>query len=116
MNSEDFVGAVKLHVLDSAIADTTSNLRVLSTKKPSSEDLARSQWYNALSARDKSYVDGIIAAAAFRAVFGFLAVLDGARKIDDENGVFLLYHEAAERTLLNDFRGTDLHDILRSLL
>lgn len=49
--------------------------------------------------------------AARSAVFGFLAVLDGARVIDLEKGTFELYHVGREKRLVNP-SGIDLHDLL----
>ncbi|MNJ00807.1 hypothetical protein D3C73_1602380 [compost metagenome] len=49
--------------------------------------------------------------AARSAVFGFLAVLDGARVIDSEKGTFELYHVGREKCLVNS-SGIDLHDLL----
>jgi hypothetical protein len=56
-----------------------------------------------------------ISAAVPETVFGLLAVLDGARTVDDGAGRFeLSYLAPGERVLLNDSQAICLHDLLNA--
>lgn len=69
-----------------------------------------SVWYNNLSERDAAQVNDVIRFAANAALIGLLSVLDGARKVDDQNGRFELLYLGNEQTLLNP-PSVDLHDL-----
>jgi len=115
MNREDFVTAISLYVKDAAIEDTISNLKCPPGRRVPPAERVRSDWYNALSATDSAHVDSIISAAVHEAVFGLLAVLDGARTIDYGVGRFELSYVAPEgRLLLNDPLTIGLHDLLNA--
>jgi hypothetical protein len=114
MNAEEFVTALKSYVQDAAVEDTIANLRRPPGRRIFSENSELSHWYNALSPAERNMVDKIISMSVRSAVFGLLAVLDGARTIDVENGRFELYHIAEKRVLLNHPEGHDLHDLFNS--
>jgi hypothetical protein len=60
----------------------------------------------------------VIREAAENAVFGVLAILDGARVIENasEKGELQLYYvKGDERVLLNDQRKAPLHDVYNGL-
>ena len=115
MNSEDFVTAISRYVKDAAIEDTIANLKSPPGRRVPPAERIRSDWYNALPAADAAQVDGIISAAVHEAVFGRLAVLDGARTVDDGAGRFELSYLAPEgRVLLNDPQAIGLHDLLNA--
>lgn len=114
MNSESFVEALKRHVRDAAIEDTIANLKQPPGRRVLPEERARSNWYNALSAEQAEHVNCIIAAAVHETLFGILAVLDGARTIDDEGGRFELTYVADQRVVLNDPMAIGLHELLNA--
>ncbi|MDH0863145.1 hypothetical protein [Mitsuaria sp. GD03876] len=111
MNSEAFVEAIQKFVRDSAVESTVSLHQAPPGRRPAADLVARSNWFNALSADDVARVEEMMAQAAHAAVFGFLAVLDGVRTIDTENGRFELFYVGDERSLLNP-PDRDLHDLL----
>lgn len=114
MNSEDFVEALKLHVRDVAINGTISNLKSPPGKRVPPNERARSDWYNALSIEESEHVNSVIATAVHQTLFGLLAVLDGARTIDDEGGQFELAYVADLRVVLNDPQAIGLHELLNT--
>ncbi|MDH0863149.1 hypothetical protein [Mitsuaria sp. GD03876] len=111
MKTEDFVQAIQEHVRDAAVQSTIDLHKSPPGRKPDVDLVARSAWFNGLSPDDAARVEQMVAQAAHAAVFGFLAVLDGVRTIDTENGRFELFHEGRERVLLNP-PDRDLHDLL----
>jgi hypothetical protein len=114
VNSEDFVEALKRHVRDAAIEDTIASLKQPPGRRVPPEERARSHWYNALSAEEAEHVKSVIAAAVHETLFGLLAVLDGARTIDDEGGRFELAYVADQRAVLNDPEAIGLHELLNA--
>lgn len=112
MNSQDFVAAIEAHVRDAAIDGTIRNMQSPPGRKIPPSMQMRSDWYNNLSGKDAAYVREVISSAVHASLFGLLAVLDGARTIDQENGRFELYYVAPnDRQLLNP-SSIDLHDLL----
>jgi len=114
VNSEDFVEALRRHVGDAAIEDTIANLKQPPGRRVLPVERARSDWYNALSPEDTKHVNSVIATAVHEALFGLLAVLDGARTIDDGGGRFELAYLADQRVVLNDPQAIGLHDLLNA--
>jgi len=114
MNSEDFVDALKRYVGDAAIEDTIASLKQPPGRRVLSKERVRSDWYNALSTEEAEHVNSAIATAVHGALFGLLAVLDGARTIDDEGGRFELIYVADQRVVLNDPQAIGLHDLLNA--
>lgn len=113
MTSEDFVTAISHFVKDAAIEDTIANLKSPPGRRVPPAERIRSDWYSALPAADAAQVDGIISVAVYEAVFGLLAVLDGARTVDGGVGRFeLSYLGPNGRVLLNDPQAIGLHDLL----
>ena len=111
MDSQDFVTAVERYVGDAAIEDTIANLKAPPGRQVLPEVRARSDWYNGLSEEDRIHVDSVIASAVHAALFGLLAVFDGARTIDEGKGRFELTYVTDQRFLLNP-QSIDLHDLL----
>lgn len=111
MKSQQFVEAVERYVRDAAIEDTIANLKAPPGRSVLPEVKACSDWYNGLSDEHRAHVDTAISRAAHAAVFGLLAVLDGARTIDDGKGRFELAYVTDQRTVLNP-QTIDLHDLL----
>lgn len=102
MNSEDFVEAVKRHVRDVAIEGEIANLKSPPGRGVLPEERARSEWYNAPSAKEAYYVNRVIASAVHHALFRLFVVLDGDTLIDEERGVFELTYVTDRSVLLND--------------
>ena len=114
MNSEDFVEALKRHVGDAVIEDTIACLKQPPGRRVPPEERVRSDWYNALTTEEAEHVNSAIATAVHGTLFGLLAMLDGARTIDDEGGRFELAYVANQRVVLNDSQAIGLHDLLNA--
>lgn len=114
MDSQQFVDAIKRNVMDAAVDDTIGKLKSPPGRKVSTEEKARSDWYNGLSATERAHVDRIIAIAVHEGIFGLLAVIDGSRAIDSENGLLELFYVDSERVLLNNPEAIGLHDLLNA--
>ena len=113
MKPEDFVRQIKRRVFDAAVRDTLSLLESPPGREPSQELVDLSKWYGSLPDADKEQVVKTIQTAADLAVFGMLAVLDGARTIFDDagQGRFELYYRLGDAsTLLNSPSDEYLHD------
>jgi hypothetical protein len=80
MTPRQFVAAVKTEVFDPAVGETALQPR---GRRPHPGLVAMWDWYSGLSGRDKALVCQVMRIAAYGSVFGFFAVLDGARAIDD---------------------------------
>lgn len=113
MDSEGFVDAIKHHVGDAAVEDTITNLKHPPGRKVSLKKRILSEWYNGLSTEETGHVNDVIANAVHAALFGFFAVLDGERKIENEGGRFELAFLADQRVLLNP-QEIGLHDLLNA--
>ena len=111
MDSEQFVGAVKIAVRRASISGTLRQLEQPQGRTPPVELVETSQWFNTLSEHDKSMVAKIVTKAVDLSVFGFLSVLDGVQSIEDvEQGQLeLFYVSETERTLLTDPNKEYLH-------
>ena len=116
MNSEEFVEAIKLYVMDAAVESTIQNLKDPPGKGVPAGERARSDWYNALAEKELDHVNAVISTAVHGALFGLFAVLDGVRTIDHEKGRFELYYVGEQRVLLNSPDALmDLHDRLNAV-
>ncbi|MEI7728026.1 MAG: hypothetical protein WCO56_00525 [Verrucomicrobiota bacterium] len=116
MNASEFVAALRSEVQDSAAEETIALLQHPPGKKPAPALVALSQWFNTLSETDRQRVRETVSLAAHQAVFGFLAVLDGVRVIEDgsDRGTLELHYVKAEQlVLLNAPSGPLLHDIFQ---
>lgn len=118
MSSEEFAKALKEQGSDAAIRITLQNLQKPPGKRPKPEMVQRSEWFTRLSENEREMLGQTIREAAENAVFGVLAVLDGARVVEDskEKGDFELYYtRGKDKTLLNDEARTPLHDLYNGL-
>ena len=79
-------------------------------ESPSPELVSLSEWYRGLNDEDAERVRSVIRLSADQAVFGFLAVLDGVRAIDNEHTELTLH---AAGNLVNG--DGELHDEFRVL-
>jgi hypothetical protein len=112
MDTSDFVAAVRQHVRDAAIADTLAKLRMPPGRRPASDALSRSLWFNALAEADATRVEEIVREAVDEAVFGLFAALDGSRTIAP--GHFELRHVHATSVLLNDPNAIGLNEVFNA--
>lgn len=92
MNAETFISAIKACVHDSAVYDVIESVKQPSGRKPAASELHLSDWYNALEESDKANVRAMVLHGVHSALFGFFAVLDGDRVIEDtpEKSDFLI--------------------------
>ncbi len=118
MDREQFIKGILLRVRDSAISGTLKSLVEPPGRRPLKEDMVLSEWFNNLSEQDKEMVKKIIENAVDSSVFGFLAVLDGVRVIEEgpSKGDFELYYvNGSLRIRLNETDDEYLHDIYQGL-
>jgi hypothetical protein len=117
MDAHEFIDAIKLTVEESALETIKSNLSNPPGKKPDVSLVKMSQWFNALSERDKEMVLNVAREAAKSTLFGFFCVLDGVRTLENDynKGELKLYFEKnGEQKLLNDTDGELLHELYTS--
>lgn len=113
MDSEEFVTQLQKAVGQASVKGVLKNLDQPPGRRPRAELLEMSQWFRALNSAERQMVQRILEEVARHAVFGFLAVLDGVRKIDDDNGQFLLRYVGPHgEAVLNDPSGPPLHELL----
>jgi hypothetical protein len=113
MDPDKFVDAIRVSVMDSAVDAVVASLTTPAGRRPAPELVELSQWYLKLEGADQEMLQRALAQASHAAVFGLFAVLDGARRIDDEQPPceFQLWYQGREgRRLLSG----DLHDSLNS--
>lgn len=118
MNREEFVKSIKENVRGSSISGTIKNLEKPPGRRPEPELVKLSEWYNGLNESDKGMVFRAIERAVDQSVFGFFAVLDGVRVIEDTSlkGMLELYYtNDSSKVLLNNEQDDYLHDIYKDL-
>ena len=113
MNSEQFIAIIEKVVRENAIENTIENVEDPPGRGVSKAEQARSDWFNGLNDGDRSRVESIVKDAVDEALFGFLAVIDGARAIEDgeDKGRLILIHKNAGEHILNDPEKIGLHDL-----
>lgn len=115
MTREEFVSIVQRVVLEAAVEGTMATLERPPGRRPDEAMLQSSRWFHGLSERDRREVERLTKFAAHQAVFGFLAMLDGVRVIDDteDKGRFLLtFEKSGKEWPLITSDGPMLHEIL----
>ena len=80
MTPEEFVLGIKSTVHDSVVADVTAPP---AGRKPAGRRVAVSNWYHSLPQNDQHLANELILQTVHAAIFGVLAVIDGARVIED---------------------------------
>ena len=114
MTKETFVQAVRIAVAESSASGVVEELKKPIGRKPSSESIKRSEWFNRLSISDQQMVVEAVNLSANRATFGFFAVLDNVRSIESQGvkgDLELAFVKEGKRVILNDSAQEDLHDI-----
>src|SRR5688572_12326097 len=116
MDSAEFIQAIKRYVRNAAVEDTITNLKRPPGRRVLPPIRERSIWYNQLSAADAEHVNSVISTAVHGALFGVLAVLDGARAVEDgdNKGHFELSYVGKQKVLLNDPKCIGLHDLFNA--
>jgi|SRR4051812_24121572 hypothetical protein len=115
MTPDEFINSVRQVVFESAINGTLSVMRKPPGRSPAENLLTLSKWFDDLSEYDKEMLQRAIAIAAHQATFGMLAVLDGARQIEDspaKGTLELHYVKGDQHTALNAPDAEALHDLL----
>lgn len=116
MNAQDFVAAVRSVVRDAAVITTVAAVQKPPGRHPANELAELSLWYNGLSASDQAMIKRLLTIASHSAVFGLLAVLDGARAVDPNStgqDYFELRHfHGKHQDVLSGPNGTPLHELL----
>ena len=115
MTPDEFVALLRDIVQARAVDSTLSAIEKPPGRRPKPELVETSAWYAKLSIQDRERLRSVASLVARQAVFGVLAVLDGARVIDDgrEKGTFKLsYRKGGEEWDLNPADGVPLHDLL----
>lgn len=116
MKPQEFVDAIRLLVMEAAVSDTMLVARHPPGKAPARELMELSDWFNALSDGDQQMAKRMFELTAHAAVFGILAVLDGARTIvaqESPSDHFELRHvHGAQTDVLSGPNGDVLHELL----
>jgi hypothetical protein len=81
MTSEEFVGRIQVAVYDSSVEGCVLTLEDPPGRRPSTALVGLSQWFTALSSKEKARVRATIQLAVRSAIFGMLTVLDGVTSI-----------------------------------
>jgi len=102
MDQATFVDLLRAVVLDGLSSDLARNWHHPPGRLRSEERSRRSKWLSRMSEADRALLDAFGSEAARSALFGVLAVLDGARKIEEpSSGHLELRHvHAGEARLL----------------
>lgn len=116
MTTQEFVQAIKAHVIDSAVRDVSANLESPPGRRPPPTAVAASLWFRSLPEESKQLALYAIREAAEYSAFGFCCVLDGVRVIErtEEKSEFRLIcvSPTGTETVLNPPEGEMLHDVL----
>ena len=119
MIATEFVEKIKQVVYNSTVTGVLSLMQKVPGRKPSPQLVALSQWFNQLSESDKTKVQNVVELAARQSIFGFFAVLDGVRQVEDteaKGSVELRYLKDGQTQLLNDPNDEPLHDLFNQIV
>lgn len=113
MDAKQFVDIIRTTVMNSAVDEIVATLLQPPGRRPDQDIVDLSKWYLSMDARDREMLERAFAEVSHAAVFGLLAILDGVRRVDNEQppGILELWYVGHEgRVKLNG----DLHDVLNS--
>jgi hypothetical protein len=119
MTNEDFVHAVKVAVGEATVKSISEELKKPIGRRPTLAAANQSVWFNSLSDDQKQMILDILAKAVDRTMFGFFAVLDNVRAIEErgpKGDLELIFSKDGQEFLLNDPNKEKLHDIYNSKL
>jgi hypothetical protein len=111
MNSDQFVEAINAAVCHPAINGVLATIASPPGRKPQRDLAELSSWYNGLADDGKNQVRVLVRRAVHQAIFDIMAVLDGAKVIDDEHTD--LYLRTGDGTLINDPAANELHALFQ---
>ena len=115
MTPKSFINALRRTVLNAAVTGTLAILQQPPGKRPATDLTKTAKWFRGLSIEEQEFASNIARLAVHQAVFGFLAVIDGVRLIDDKAplGRFeLRFIRGEDSFLINPTDGEELHDLL----
>jgi hypothetical protein len=115
MTPEEFVNALRDVVLARAVDSTLSAIERPPGRRPRRELVEANAWYQGLSDEDRKRLHTVASMVAHQAVFGVLAVLDGARVVEstpDKGSFKLTFQKGGKDWDLNPSDGVPLHDLL----
>lgn len=114
MTPENFVEALKIECRDSAVESCVDALLCPPGRRPATERLELSRWFNSLEEADRTNVIGAMQQAAHATLFGVLCVIDGVRVIEGpgEKSEFRLTATHSNQVSTIAPSGQLLHDIL----
>jgi hypothetical protein len=115
MTPEEFVNALREVALERAVDSTLASIESPPGRHPRRELVEANIWYRSLAEEDRTRLRAVASMVAHQAVFGVLAVLDGARVVENtpDKGTFKLAFQKGEKEWpLNPPDGVPLHDLL----
>jgi hypothetical protein len=115
MTPEEFVEALRRAALVAAVDGMEAILERPPGRRPKPELVDASNWYRSLSEHDRRVMRQVMIMTAYQTVFGVLAVLDGARVIEDDpqKGEFrIIYKKGGKEWDLTEQNGSPLHELL----
>jgi hypothetical protein len=119
MTPEYFADKLVSAVYRVAVDDSVSRLQSPPGRNPAAHHLARSEWYNSLTASDRARITEVMELAAQMALFGLLVLLDGEACVGnwEEFGLFkLTFHSEQGDSDLTPQHGPMLHDLFMEAL
>ena len=111
MKPDEFVNAIVESAYKGAIGSELSRLENPPGRQPRPELMRLSNWYLSLTPTERDLAQQLIRASADSAIFGFLALIDGVRTLDDRKSKIVVLVEG-ENVGVNG----DLHEIFRSIV
>ncbi|MGX5651462.1 hypothetical protein ACWKW4_14505 [Hydrogenophaga borbori] len=116
MTPDFFVDALQAECRDAAVQGCVEQLRAPSGRRPTSELVRMSNWFNALDEASQKFVIQAMDDAADATLFGVLCVLDGVRVIEPagEKSEFRLTVSRAGVNSVLAPGESNLHDLLRA--
>jgi hypothetical protein len=116
MNQDTFINRIITEVHNSSVDDICESLLERPPgRSPDRASVALHEWYLNLNENDREKILQIIRQSVHSSIFGFLAVLDGARVIEDgdKKGEFeLIYKNIDGKHNLSSSK--DLHNIYQA--
>lgn len=113
MSPSEFVDAIRKVVMDAAVTDTIAVIEKPPGRRPAPTLSEMSRWYHALRDEDRAMLRSALELVARQSVFGFLAVLDGARRATSDGGSFeLTYRGPRSVDRLSGTEDGSLHELL----
>jgi len=116
MSPQEFVDSLREIVVHASVTDTMRVVAAPPGRKPAAQVADLNAWFKRLDQSDRDRIEELLAMVAHQAVFGFLAILDGARQIEETvgpKGFFeLRFVKNGKENFLSGPRGQVLHELL----